>query len=179
MKHWVKNGVVYQIYPRSFQDSNNDGIGDIPGIISRLDYLQELGVDMIWLSPIYDSPLVDNGYDISDYYNLLPDYGTLEDLKTLVNELHRRGMRLVMDLVINHTSNEHPWFIESAKSTDNPYRKFYHWQKGKGRKKPNNWMSLFGGSGLVIDEQPRNTICAVCQRTADLNWDQKIALEIK
>ena len=136
MKQWVKNSVIYQIYPRSFQDSNNDGIGDIPGIISRLDYLQQLGVDMIWLSPIYDSPLVDNGYDISNYYDLLPDYGTMDDFKTLVSELHRRGMRLVMDLVINHTSNEHPWFIESAKSVDNPYRNFYHWQKDKGRKSP-------------------------------------------
>jgi len=181
MKQWVKNSVIYQIYPRSFQDSNNDGIGDIPGIISRLDYLQQLGVDMIWLSPIYDSPLVDNGYDISNYYDLLPDYGTMDDFKTLVSELHRRGMRLVMDLVINHTSNEHPWFIESAKSVDNPYRNFYHWQKGKGRKKPNNWMSLFGGSAWEYDEKTQEYYLHIfAKEQPDLNWECKeLRAEIK
>jgi oligo-1,6-glucosidase len=123
---WWKESVVYQIYPRSFQDSNGDGIGDIPGIISRLDYLQELGVDVIWLSPVYESPNDDNGYDISHYQRIMDDFGTLADWEMLLDGLHKRKMRLIMDLVVNHSSDEHAWFIESRKSKDNPYRDFYN-----------------------------------------------------
>lgn len=123
-KKWWKEAVVYQIYPRSFYDSNGDGIGDLPGIIEKLDYLQELGVDVIWLNPIYKSPNADNGYDISDYYDIMDEFGTMEDFDRLLNEAHKRGIKIVMDLVVNHTSDEHKWFLESRKSKDNPYRDF-------------------------------------------------------
>lgn len=125
---WWKEAVIYQIYLRSFQDSNGDGVGDIPGIISRLDYLQKLGVTVLWLNPCYPSPDVDNGYDISDYCGIAPRFGTMEDFDRLLAETHRRGMKLVMDLVVNHTSSEHPWFKESRKSKDNPYRDYYIWR---------------------------------------------------
>lgn len=147
---WWKKTVFYQIYPRSFCDSNGDGIGDIPGIISKLDYLKELGIGAIWLSPVYKSPNYDNGYDISDYYDINPEYGTLDDMKRLFAEAKQRDIRIIMDLVINHTSDEHPWFV-AAQNPDSPYRDFYIWKnpalhRGKKRTPPNNWWSYFGGS---------------------------------
>ena len=140
---WWKEAVVYQIYPRSFMDSNGDGIGDLPGIISKLDYLKELGVDVIWLSPCYKSPNDDNGYDISDYRDIMDEFGTMEDFKTLLEGIHERGMKLVMDLVVNHTSDEHPWFIESRKSKDNPYRDYYIWRDPKEGKRTQQLDFLF------------------------------------
>lgn len=146
--NWWNKGVVYQIYPRSFMDSNNDGIGDIKGIISKLDYLNDgttdsLGVDAIWISPIYKSPMKDFGYDISDYRSIDPIFGTMEDFRLLLGEAHKRGIRIIMDLVINHTSNRHPWFVEAKKDKDNPKRDWYIWQAGRGKRRPNNWISLF------------------------------------
>lgn len=130
-KQWWKESVVYQIYPRSFMDSNGDGIGDLQGIISKLDYLKELGIDVIWLSPVYESPNDDNGYDISDYCKIMNEFGTMEDWDELLHEMHERNMKLMMDLVVNHTSDEHNWFIESRKSKDNKYRDYYIWRPGK------------------------------------------------
>ncbi len=138
--------MVYQIYPRSFKDSNGDGIGDLRGIIEKMDYLQELGVDVIWLSPIYESPNDDNGYDISNYQAIMKEFGTMEDFDEMLASAHAHGLRLVMDLVVNHTSDEHPWFVESRKSVDNPYRDYYIWREGKYGKFPNNWGSCFTGS---------------------------------
>lgn len=145
---WWEKGVIYQIYPRSFMDSNDDGIGDIKGIISKLDYLNDgtensLGIDAIWISPIYKSPMKDFGYDISDYRSIDPSFGTMEDFKLLLEEAHKRNIKIIMDLVINHTSNRHPWFVESKKDKDNPKRDWYIWHEGRGNKKPNNWISLF------------------------------------
>lgn len=128
---WWKEAVVYQIYPRSFQDTNGDGVGDLPGVIRRLDYVKELGADVIWLNPIYRSPNDDNGYDISDYRDIMEEFGTMADFDVLLREAHARGIRIVMDLVVNHTSDEHPWFVESRKSKDNPYRDYYIWREGK------------------------------------------------
>lgn len=137
---WWKQSVVYQIYPQSFQDSNDDGIGDLRGIIQRLDYLKTLGVDVLWLNPIYESPLVDNGYDIADYQKINPMYGTMEDFRELLEKAHERGIRIVMDMVINHTSTEHRWFQESKKSKDNPYSDYYIWKDPKpDGSAPNNW----------------------------------------
>ena len=134
-RKWWKEAVVYQIYPRSFMDSNGDGVGDINGIISKLDYLKELGVDVVWLCPIYRSPNDDNGYDISDYQDIMEEFGTMEDFDRMLQGMHDRGIRLVMDLVVNHTSDEHPWFIESRSSKDSPYRDYYFWREGKGRQR--------------------------------------------
>ena len=128
---WWQSSVVYQIYPRSFYDSNNDGIGDIQGIISKLDYLSYLGIDVIWLSPVYSSPNADNGYDISDYQNIMSEFGTMNDMDELLKKCEERNIKVIMDLVVNHTSDEHPWFIEAKKSKDNPYRDFYIWRDGK------------------------------------------------
>lgn len=128
-KKWWHQSVVYQVYPRSFYDSNGDGIGDIQGIISKLDYLQKLGIDVIWLSPVYDSPMDDNGYDISNYQDIAKEFGTLEDIEQLIKEAKDRGIKIIMDLVVNHTSDEHAWFIEAKKSKDNPYRDYYIWRK--------------------------------------------------
>ena len=133
-KKWWHDKVAYQIYPKSFQDSNGDGIGDLRGIISRLDYLKELGIDIVWLSPIYKSPFVDQGYDISDYYNIAEEFGTMEDYDRMLARAHELGIKIMMDLVVNHTSDEHAWFVESRKSVDNPYRDFYIWRKGKAGK---------------------------------------------
>lgn len=144
-KDWWKKSVVYQIYPRSFCDSDGDGIGDLNGITGKLDYLKELGADVIWLSPVYESPNDDNGYDISDYQAVMKDFGTMADFDRMLEEIHARGMKLVMDLVVNHTSDEHPWFQESRKSKDNLYRDYYIWKKPKEGKEPNNWGSCFGG----------------------------------
>lgn len=153
---WWKSRIAYQIYPRSFCDSNNDGIGDIPGIISKLDYLQELGIGIIWLSPVYRSPNDDNGYDISSYREINPEFGTLEDMQLLISEAKKRGIKIIMDLVINHTSDEHPWFIESKKSINNPYRNYYIWKPGKtkfGKQvPPNNWTSFFTGPAWEYDK---------------------------
>ena len=140
-KKWWKEAVVYQIYPRSFKDSNGDGIGDLNGITEKLDYLKELGIDVVWLSPVYQSPNDDNGYDISDYQAIMKEFGTMADFDKMLAEAHKRGIRIVMDLVVNHTSDEHKWFIESRSSKDNPYRDYYIWRPTKDGREPNNWGS--------------------------------------
>lgn len=171
-KKWWHEAVGYQIYPRSFQDSNGDGIGDICGVIDRLDYLQELGIDFVWLCPMYKSPLDDNGYDISDYQNILEDFGTMADFDALLQEMHDRGMKLIIDLVLNHTSDEHPWFIESKSSKDNPKRDWYIWRDGKDGEEPNNWESIFGGSAWEYDEKTDQYFLHVfSRRQPDLNWE--------
>ena len=153
-------------------DSNGDGIGDIQGIYDKLDYLEELGIDIIWISPIYESPNDDNGYDISDYQGILSDFGSMEDFDALLEEVHRRGMRLIMDLVINHTSDEHAWFIESRSSKDNPYRDYYIWHEGKNGAEPNNWESIFGGSAWEFDEKTGEYYMHIFSRKQpDLNWE--------
>ncbi|WP_338449790.1 alpha-glucosidase [Niallia oryzisoli] len=169
---WWKEAVAYQIYPRSFMDSNGDGIGDIQGVISKLDYLQDLGIDVIWISPIYSSPNDDNGYDISDYKGIMKDFGTMDDFDQLLEEVHNRGMKLIMDLVINHTSDEHAWFIESRSSKDNLYRDYYIWHPGRDGKEPNNWESIFGGSVWEYDPQTKEYYMHVFSRKQpDLNWE--------
>lgn len=171
-KHWWKESVIYQIYPRSFMDSNGDGIGDIPGIIRKLDYLKELGVDVIWLSPVYKSPNDDNGYDISDYREIMDDFGTMADWELLLKEMHDRGMKLIMDLVVNHSSDEHPWFVESRKSKDNPYRDYYVWRSAKDGKEPNNWQSTFSGSAWEFDENTEEYYLHIfSKKQPDLNWE--------
>lgn len=182
-KTWWKESVVYQIYPRSFQDSNGDGIGDIPGIISRLDYLQKLGVDVIWLCPVYESPNDDNGYDISNYRGIMDEFGTIEDWERLLDGLHSLGMKLIMDLVVNHTSDEHAWFVESRKSKDNPYRDYYIWRDGKDSKEakePNNWSSIFSGSAWKYDEATEQYYLHLfSKKQPDLNWEnEKVRREV-
>ncbi len=168
-----KEAVVYQIYPRSFQDSNGDGIGDLQGIISRLDYLQKLGVDVVWLSPVYKSPNDDNGYDISDYQDIMDEFGTLQDWEELLTGLHARGLKLMMDLVINHSSDEHPWFVESRSSKDNPYRDYYIWRPGgPDGERPNNWSSVFSGPAWELDETTGEYYLHLFSRKQpDLNWE--------
>jgi len=171
-KKWWKESVVYQIYPRSFMDSNGDGIGDLQGIISKLDYLNDLGVDVIWLSPVYESPNDDNGYDISDYQAIMREFGTMKDWDELLEEIHRRDMKLIMDLVVNHSSDEHNWFVEAKKSTENPYRDYYIWRKGKDGEEPNNWYSNFGGSAWQYDEQTDEYFLHLfSKKQPDLNWE--------
>ncbi len=177
-KAWWKEAVVYQIYPKSFCDSNGDGIGDIAGITGKLDYLQELGVNVLWLSPVYESPNVDNGYDISDYRKIQAVFGTMEEFDRMLEEIHRRGMKLVMDLVVNHTSDRHAWFLESRKSTDNPYRDYYIWRKGKKDEKtgetlpPNNWVSWFSGPAWEYDETTdMYYLHLFAKQQPDLNWE--------
>lgn len=179
-KTWWKNSVIYQIYPRSFADSNGDGIGDIKGITQHLDYLKELGVDVIWLSPIYQSPNDDNGYDISDYQAIMKDFGTMEDFDEMLLEMHKRGLKLVMDLVVNHTSDEHPWFVESRKSKDNPYRDYYIWKEGKDGKEPNNWGACFGGSTWEYDKETEMYyLHCFSKKQPDLNWEnEKVRKEV-
>ena len=169
---WWKEAVFYQIYPRSFCDSNGDGIGDLPGIISRLDYLQELGVDALWLSPIYDSPNDDNGYDIRDYDRIMEEFGTMEDFERLLAEVHRRGMRLIMDLVVNHTSDEHRWYQE-AKKPGSPYRDFYFFRQDDGsHTPPNNWTSFFSGPAWKYEEACDSwALHLFSGKQMDLNWD--------
>jgi oligo-1,6-glucosidase len=163
---------VYQIYPRSFMDSNGDGIGDLRGIISKLDYLNELGVDVIWLSPVYKSPNDDNGYDISDYQNIMDEFGSMVDMDELLKQMHDRGMKLMMDLVVNHSSDEHHWFVESRKSKDNPYRDYYIWRPGKDGIEPNNWTSFFSGSAWQYDEATEEYFLHLfSKKQPDLNWD--------
>ncbi|MCM3585325.1 alpha-glucosidase [Mesobacillus maritimus] len=171
-KQWWKEAVAYQVYPRSFMDSNGDGIGDIQGVISKLDYLKDLGIDVIWICPIYSSPNDDNGYDISDYKGIMEEFGTMEDFDQLLEEVHSRGMKLIMDLVINHTSDEHPWFIESRSSKDNPYRDYYIWHPGKNGKEPNNWESIFSGPAWEYDEETKEYYMHIFSRKQpDLNWE--------
>ncbi|RBP92103.1 oligo-1,6-glucosidase [Cytobacillus firmus] len=171
-KHWWKESVVYQIYPRSFMDSNGDGVGDLQGIISKLDYLKELGIDVVWLSPVYKSPNDDNGYDISDYQDIMMEFGTMEDWEELLRELHKREIKLIMDLVVNHSSDEHIWFAESRKSKDNPYRDYYIWREGRNGKEPNNWGSNFGGSAWEFDDHTGEYYLHLfSKKQPDLNWD--------
>ena len=171
---WWKDSVVYQIYPRSFNDSDGDGIGDLHGIIEKLDYLKQLGVDVVWLSPVYKSPNDDNGYDISDYQEIMDEFGTLADWEVLLAGLHERGIKLIMDLVVNHTSDEHPWFVESRKSKDNPYRDYYVWRPGNEGREPNNWRSFFGGSAWAYDELTgEHFLHLFSTRQPDLNWESQ------
>lgn len=173
---WWKTGVIYQIYPRSFQDSNGDGIGDLPGILSRLDYLADLGVDALWLSPINPSPMYDFGYDVSDYRGIAPEFGTLEDFQALLAEAHRRGIRILLDLVLNHTSHLHPWFVESSSRRDNPKRHWYIWHDGKptpsGRRAPpNNWLGVFGGRAWEWHEPTGQFyLHSFLPQQPDVNW---------
>ena len=170
---WWKEAVIYQVYPRSFMDSNGDGIGDLQGISSRLDYLKDLGIDVIWLSPVYKSPNDDNGYDISDYQDIMEEFGTMADFDKLLAAAHERGIKIVMDLVVNHTSDEHKWFVESRKSTDNEYRDYYIWRKGKDDgTPPNNWGSCFGGPAWQYDKATdRYYLHLFSKKQPDLNWD--------
>ncbi len=171
-KNWWKEEVIYQIYPRSFKDSNGDGIGDLQGIISKLDYLKELGVDIIWISPFYKSPNDDNGYDISDYRAIGEEYGSMEDFDELLHGIHQRGMKLIMDLVVNHTSDEHEWFVESKKSKDNPYRDYYFWRDGKDGKEPTNWPSFFSGNAWEHDPNTDQYYMHLfTKKQPDLNWE--------
>ena len=172
-KTWWKESVIYQIYPRSFMDSNGDGIGDLKGITSKLDYLKELGIDVIWLSPVYQSPNDDNGYDISDYQAIMEEFGTMEDFDEMLSQAHERGIKIVMDLVVNHTSDEHRWFVESRKAEDTPYRDYYIWREGKeGNQPPNNWGSCFGGSAWKYDEERQMYFLHLFSpKQPDLNWD--------
>ena len=171
-KKWWKECVVYQIYPRSFCDSNGDGIGDIKGITSKLEYLKELGIDVIWLSPVYQSPNDDNGYDISDYRAIMKEFGTMEDFDEMLSAVHAHGMKLVMDLVVNHTSDEHRWFVESRKSKENPYRDYYIWRPANEGKEPNNWGSCFSGSAWEYDsETEMYYLHLFSKKQPDLNWD--------
>lgn len=171
-KVWWKEAVGYQIYPRSFQDSNGDGIGDLKGIIQRLDYIKDLGIDVIWICPMYKSPNDDNGYDISDYQDIMEDFGTMEDFDALLTEVHKRDMKLIIDLVLNHTSDEHQWFIESRSSKDNPKRDWYIWRDGKDGKEPNNWESIFSGSAWEYDEKTDQYYLHVFStKQPDVNWE--------
>ena len=174
-RKWWKESVVYQIYPRSFMDSNGDGIGDIKGITSKLDYLKELGIDVIWLSPVYQSPNDDNGYDISDYQTIMQEFGNMEDFDEMLAAAHERGIKIMMDLVVNHTSDEHRWFVESRKSKDNPYRDYYIWRDAKDGREPNNWGSCFGGSAWQYDETTDMYFLHLfSKKQPDLNWDNKV-----
>jgi len=179
-KTWWKESVVYQIYPRSFFDSNGDGIGDLRGIIQKLDYLKELGVNVVWLSPVYKSPNDDNGYDISDYRDIMDEFGSLSDWEEMLASMHQRGIKLVMDLVVNHTSDEHPWFINARKSRDNPYRDYYIWRAGKDGREPNNWKSHFSGSAWQYDEATGEYYLHLfSKKQPDLNWENpKVRAEV-
>ena len=177
---WWQKAVVYQVYPRSFQDSSGDGIGDLRGIISRLDYLKTLGIDAIWLSPVYCSPQDDNGYDISDYRDIDPMFGTLEDMKQLIGEAKKRNIRIIMDLVLNHTSDEHRWFKEAKKGWDNPYHDYYVWRDGKEGVPPNDMKAAFGGSAWTwVPELSQYYFHQFSVKQPDLNWDNpKVRREI-
>ena len=174
LEKWWHQSVVYQIYPRSFQDSNHDGIGDIRGIISRLDYLKELGIDVIWLSPVYQSPNDDNGYDISDYQAIHPEFGTMADMDDLIEQAKERGIRIVMDLVVNHTSDEHKWFVEARKNKDNPYRDYYVWRDPVDEKEPNGMRSTFSGPAWEFDEETgQYYLHLFSKKQPDLNWENE------
>lgn len=168
---WWHNSVVYQVYPRSFKDSNGDGIGDIPGIISKLDYIKELGVDIIWLCPVYASPNDDNGYDISNYFQIHPEFGTLEDMDQLIAEAAKRKIAIMMDIVANHTSDEHPWFLESKSSKDNPYRDYYVWRNGINDGPPSDLQSIFSGSAWEFAKETNQYYLHMfSKKQPDLNW---------
>jgi len=177
--NWWKNATCYQIWPASYKDSNGDGVGDIPGIISTLDYLADLGIDIIWVSPMYDSPQHDMGYDIRNYEDVLAKFGTLADMETLIAEVHRRGMKLILDLVINHTSDEHPWFLESKSSRDNPKHDWYIWRDPKydadgKRQPPSNWRAIFGGSAWeYVPERDQYYLHLFVRQQPDLNWENE------
>lgn len=179
-KVWWKNSVIYQIYPRSFADSNGDGIGDLNGITEHLDYIKELGADIIWLSPVYQSPNDDNGYDISDYQEIMEEFGTMEDFDRMLAAMHERGLKLVMDLVVNHTSDEHRWFMESRSSRDNAYRDYYIWKEGKDGEAPNNWGGCFGGPAWEYDEgTDMYYLHCFSKKQPDLNWEnEKVRREV-
>lgn len=169
---WWKEAVVYQVYPRSFQDSNNDGIGDLPGILSRLDYIQSLGVDAIWLNPFFKSPNDDGGYDVSDYLDIQPEFGTMADFDRLLHAAHERGLKIIIDLVFNHTSDEHQWFVESSQTIQSPKRDYYFWREGRGDEPPSNWPSFFGGSAWQKDEKTGQYYLHLFSRKQpDLNWE--------
>lgn len=171
---WWKELIGYQIYPRSFKDSNGDGIGDLKGIIEKLDYLKDLGIDLIWVSPFFKSPNDDNGYDISDYRDILEEFGTMEDFDNLLLETHKRGMKLIIDLVINHTSDEHPWFIEARESKDSPKRDWYIWREGKDNEEPNNWESIFKGSAWEkCEKTDEYYLHLFSKKQPDLNWENE------
>ncbi|KLE17199.1 alpha-glucosidase [Clostridium sp. C8] len=173
-KKWWHNSTVYQVYPKSFKDTTGNGSGDINGIIEKLDYLKLLGIDIIWMSPVYKSPMDDNGYDISDYKEIAPEFGTMEDMDNLLKEAEKRNIKIVMDLVVNHTSDEHPWFIEARKSKDNPYRDFYVWRKPVDGKEPNDVKSFFSGSAWQLDEETGEYYLHLfSKKQPDLNWDNK------
>ena len=181
---WYKDAVVYQIYPRSFMDSNGDGIGDIKGITQKVDYIKDLGVDAVWLSPCYKSPNDDNGYDISDYRDIMDEFGTLSDWEEMLNAFHSRDIKVIMDLVVNHTSDEHKWFEESRKSKDNPYRDYYIWRDGTGKDKkkpPNDWKACFGGSAWEYDETTKQFYLHLfSKKQPDLNWENpKVRKEVQ
>ena len=178
MEKWWQSSVVYQIYPRSFQDSNGDGIGDIAGITSRLEYLEKLGIDVIWLSPVYKSPNDDNGYDISDYEAILPEFGTMADMDELIREAKQRGIQIIMDLVVNHTSDEHPWFKEAKKSKTNPYRDYYIWRDPVNGGPPNDLQSIFSGSAWEFDKETNQYYFHLfSKRQPDLNWENPAVQE--
>ncbi|MFF2753688.1 alpha-glucosidase [Psychrobacillus sp. NPDC058041] len=174
LEPWWKRSVVYQIYPRSFMDSNGDGIGDLNGIISKLEYLEQLGVDVIWLSPVYDSPNDDNGYDIRNYRAIMQEFGTMDDFERLIDEAKQRGIRIVMDLVVNHTSDEHAWFVESQSSKDSKYRDYYIWREGKNDQPPNNWGSVFSGSAWEKEDTTNSYYLHLfSKKQPDLNWEHE------
>ncbi|MGL4681033.1 MAG: alpha-amylase family glycosyl hydrolase, partial [Plesiomonas shigelloides] len=178
---WWQNAVIYQIYPKSFQDSGARGTGDLRGIISRLDYLQTLGVDALWLTPVYVSPQVDNGYDIADYYRIDPAYGTMADFEALLSAVHARGMRIVMDIVVNHTSTAHEWFRAALADKNSPYRDYYIWRDPVDGDVPNNWQSKFGGSAWEWDAASGQYYLHLFAREqADLNWENPaVRAEVK
>ena len=178
-KSWWKEAVVYQIYPRSFKDDNDDGIGDLKGITSKLDYLQSLGIDVIWLSPHFKSPNVDNGYDISDYQAIMEDFGSMDDFDEMLRQIHNRGMKLIIDLVVNHSSDEHIWFQEALKGKDNPYRDYYIW-KDEAKEKPNDWISFFSGSAWELEPfSAQYYLHLFVKKQPDLNWENpKLRQEI-
>ena len=179
---WYKDAIIYQIYPRSFCDSNGDGLGDIPGIISKLDYLKDLGVNCVWLSPVYDSPQEDNGYDISNYKDIYKPFGTLQDFKVMLNEMHKRGIRLIMDLVVNHTSSEHPWFKSAISDKNSPYRDYYIIKKGRknGKKPPNNWSGFFAEKAWEKIDDENYYLHLFAKGQPDLNWENpKVREEVK
>lgn len=172
--YWWKEAVCYEIYPRSFMDSNGDGIGDLKGIISKLDYLQHLGIEVLWICPFFKSPNADNGYDISDYQDIMDEFGSMVDFELLLEESHKRGLKVILDLVINHTSDEHPWFIESRSSKDNPKRDWYIWKDGERGKEPNNWESIFSGSAWELDKKTKQYYLHLFySKQPDLNWENK------
>ncbi|WP_339314793.1 alpha-glucosidase [Paenibacillus sp. FSL M7-0896] len=177
---WWQTAVIYQIYPRSFQDSDGDGIGDLRGIISRLDYLEQLGITAIWLSPVYKSPNDDNGYDISDYQDIMTEFGTMDDMDELIEQARQRNIRIIMDLVVNHTSDEHPWFIEARKGKDNPYRDYYIWRDPVNGRVPNSLRSTFSGSAWELDEASGQYFLHLfSRRQPDLNWENpKVRQEV-